>query len=134
MRSFIKFNKGLLRYPLGVKVWLLVLITANLFVPLFLLPRIAAVVVIATFFAGFGLMVWITKVSGFTRLLGLGHVLWIPLVIYAWSLLGTPDDSGVYGYWLRLLITVNTVSLFLDAFDVARYLRGNRGPIVSGLE
>ena len=134
MRSFIKFNQGLLRYPLGVKVWMLVLITANFFVPLFLLPRIAAVVVIATFLAGFGLMVWITKVSGFTRLLGLGHILWIPLVIYAWSLLGTPDDSGVYSYWLRLLITVNTVSLFLDAFDVARYLRGDRGPIVSGLE
>ncbi len=134
MRSFIKFNQGLLRYPLGVKVWMLVLMTANLFVPLFLLPRIAAVVVIATFLAGFGLMVWITKVSGFTRLLGLGHVLWIPLVIYAWSLFGTPDDSGVYGYWLRSLITVNTVSLFLDAFDVARYLRGDRRPIVSGLE
>ena len=134
MRSFIKFNQGLLRFPLGVKVWMLVLITANFFVPLFLLPRIAAVVVIATFLAGFGLMVWITKVSGFTRLLGLGHVLWIPLVIYAWSLLGTPDDSGVYGYWLRALIAVNTVSLIVDAIDVARYLRGDRRPIASGLE
>ena len=134
MRSFIKFNKGILRFPLGVKVWLLVLITANLLVPLFLLPRIAAVVVIATFLASFGLMVWITKLSGFTRLLGLGHVLWIPLVAYVWSLLGTPDDSGMYGYWLRALITVNTMSLFLDAIDVARYLRGDRRQIVSGLE
>ena len=134
MRAFIKFNKGILRLPLGVRVWLLVLITANLLVPLTLLPRIAAVVVIATFLASFGLMVWITKVSGFTRLLGLGHVLWIPLVAYAWSLLGTPDDSGVYGYWLRALITVNTVSLCLDAIDVARYLRGDRRQTVSGLE
>jgi len=134
MRSFIKFNKGLLGYPLGVKVWLLVLITANLFVPLFLLPRIAAVVVIATFFAGFALMVWITEIAGFTRLLGLGHVLWIPLVVYAWSLLGGPGDSGLYGYWLRALITVNTVSLVVDVIDVARYLRGDRRPIVSGLE
>ena len=134
MRSIIEFNKGLLRYPLAVKVWMLVLITANFCVPLFLLPRIAAVVVIATFLASFGLMAWIAKVSGFTRLLGLAHVLWIPLVIYAWSLLGTPDDRGVYGYWLRSLIAVNTVSLFLDAFDVARYLRGDRRPIISGLE
>ena len=134
MRSLIKFNQGLLRYPLGVKVWMLVLIVANLLVPLFFLPRIAAVVVIATFFAGFGLMVWISKVSGFTRLIGLGHVLWIPLVIYAWSLLGTPEDSGLYGYWLRALIAVNTLSLVVDAIDLVRYLRGDRRPIVSGLE
>ncbi len=134
MHSINKFNKGLLGHSPGVKAWMLVLITANLIVPLFLLPRVAAMVVIATFFAGFGLMVWITKVSGFSRLLGLGHVLWIPLVAYAWSLLGTPDDSGVYGYWLRALITVNTVSLCWDAIDVLRYLRGNRRPIVSGLE
>ena len=91
-------------------------------------------VVVATFFAGFGLMVWITKGSGFTRLIGLGHVLWIPLVIYVWSLLGTPEDGGLYGYWLRGLITINTVSLVVDAIDVARYLRGDRRPTVSGLE
>ena len=79
-------------------------------------------------------MVRITKGSGFTRLLGLGNVLWIPLVIYVWSLLGAPDDGGLYGYWLRGLITVNTVSLVVDAIDVARNLRGDRRPIVSGRE
>ncbi len=134
MQSFIKFNKGILRLPLGVKVWMLLLIVANLLVPLIFLPRIAAMIVIATFFASFGLMVWLTRISGFSRLVGLGHIFWIPLVGYAWSLLGTPGDSGFYGYWLRALITVNTVALFLDAIDVARYLRGDRRPMVAGLE
>ena len=133
MKSFIKFNKGVQGYPLGVKVWLFVLIAANFLVPLILLPRTASVLVIATFLASVGVMVWITKFSGFTRLLGLGHILWIPLIVYAWSLLGTPGDSGLYGYWLRTLITVNTLSLFVDAVDVVRYLRGDRREMVSGL-
>ncbi len=42
MAAFIKFNKGLLRYPSQVKVWLIALIAVNLVAPLFYVNRIEA--------------------------------------------------------------------------------------------
>lgn len=133
MNAFLKFNKGVLKFPVGVKLWMLVLLVANFLIPLFLLPRLEATVVLATSFASFGLMVWITGLSGFTRLVGLGHILWIPLIFYLWGLLGGAEDSGLYAIWLRGLIAVNTVSVLLDAIDITRYLRGDRAEMVAGL-
>ena len=133
MDAFLRFNKGVLKFPVGVKLWLLVLLVANFLIPLLLLPRLEATVVLATFFASFGLMVLITRLSGFTRLLGLGHILLIPLIFYLWGPLGGAEDSGLYSIWLRGLIAVNTVCVLLDAIDIARYLRGDRGEMVAGL-
>ena len=39
MRSFIKFNKGLLKMPLHWQPWLLLLVTLNLIIPLFFLGQ-----------------------------------------------------------------------------------------------
>ncbi len=48
MNAFIRFNKGILRLPIGVQIWLVVLIAANLVVPLSYLDRVEAQVVLAT--------------------------------------------------------------------------------------
>ncbi len=80
MNAFLRFNKGVQKLPVGVQLWVLLLLVANFLIPLLLLPRLEAIVVLVTFFASFGLMVLITGLSGFTRLLGLGHILWIPLI------------------------------------------------------
>ena len=133
MNAFLRFNKGVRKLPVGVQLWVLLLLVANFLIPLLLLPRLEAMVVLVTFFASFGLMVLITGLSGFTRLLGLGHILWIPLIFYLWGLLGGVEDSGLYSIWLRGLIAVNTVCVLLDAIDIARYLRGDRGEMVAGL-
>ncbi len=133
MNAFLRFNKGVRKLPVGVQLWVLLLLVANFLIPLLLLPRLEAIVVLVTFFASFGLMVLITGLSGFTRLLGLGHILWVPLIFYLWGLLGGVEDSGLYSIWLRGLIAVNTVCVLLDAIDIARYLRGDRGEMVAGL-
>ena len=78
MRAFIKFNKGMLKMPVHWQLWLLLLVTANLFIPLFFLARIEARIVVATFAASVTLTTALTGRYGFTRILGLGHVLWIP--------------------------------------------------------
>ena len=49
MHSFIKFNRGMLKMPVHWQLWLLLLVTANLLIPLFFLARIEAQVVVATF-------------------------------------------------------------------------------------
>jgi hypothetical protein len=131
MNPIMKFNRGILRLPVGVKLWLLVLMVGNLLVPLMYLGRSEARIVLLTFLASFVLMVVITGTNGFTRLLGLGHILWIPLLLYLVGRLSSVPASDLYGVWVRSVVVLNVISLVLDAIDVARFARGERSEIVS---
>ncbi len=131
--AFIRFNKGLLKLPLGVQLWLMVLMAGNLVVPLVYLDRLEAQVVLATFMPSFLLMVLVTGLTGFTRLMGAGHVLWIPLLYFLWTRLESLPPDDFFGLWVRVLMVLNAVSLLIDVVDVARYVRGAREEIVAGL-
>ena len=84
MKSFIRFNLGLMRSCLQVRLWLMLLLAANLAAPLFFLHRAEAQVVVLAFVASMVMMIILTGLTGFTRLLGLGHVFWIPMIIWLW--------------------------------------------------
>ena len=72
LNAFVKFNSGLLKMPPYWQVWLMLLVTVNVVIPLFFLDRIEAWMVLAAFFANTLFMTTLTAYSGFTRLLGLG--------------------------------------------------------------
>ena len=93
------------------RLYLLLLVTANMVIPLFLLGRLEAQVVLATFLVSIVLMLMLTATSGFTRLLGVGHVFWIPLLWFLWTRLGETPSDTFFGLWLRVLITLNALSL-----------------------
>ena len=131
MNAFIRFNRGLFRLPIAVRLWMLLLVSANLILPVIYFQQSEARIVLLTFFAGILLMVIITGASGFTRLLGLGHIFWVPLVLFLVSRLGSIPATDAYGIWIRPVIAVNTISLVLDAIDVVRFARGERSEIVS---
>ncbi len=131
MNAFIRFNRGLFRLPVGVRLWMLFLVSANLILPVIYFQRSEARIVLLTFFAGILLMILITGISGFTRLVGLGHIFWIPLVLFLVSRLNSNPATDAYGIWIRSVIAINTISLVLDAVDVVRFARGERSEIVS---
>ena len=133
IKALIKFNKGLLRMPIHWRGWLLLLMAANMIIPFFYLGRAEAQAVLAAFFISAVLMVVITAASGFTRLLGLGHILWIPLLYFLWSRLDQHAGGDFYGLWLRAIILINGLSLVIDAVDVVRYFAGERMETVQGL-
>ncbi len=87
----------------------------------------------ATFFASFALMVALTAYSGFSRLLGLGHILWFPLFYFLWTRLDLNPADSPLGLWMRSVMVLNAVSLVIDTVDVGRYLAGDHREIVSGL-
>ncbi len=60
MRAFIKFNKGMLKMPVHWQLWLFLLITANLLIPLFFLARVEARVVVAVLAASMTLTTVLT--------------------------------------------------------------------------
>ncbi|NIM51060.1 MAG: hypothetical protein GTN62_10785 [Gemmatimonadales bacterium] len=133
MRGFLKFMRGLLRLPIPVQLWLLVLVAANLLAPLFFLDRLEARVVILAFLAAGMFMGILTAVAGFTRLLGLGHSPWIGLIPYLWTRLDQIPVDDFFGVWVRSVMVPNGISLVLDVADVTRYLRGDRSELVDGL-
>ena len=133
MSAFIKFNKGLLKSPTHVQVWLLFLMTSNLVLPLFFLHRLEAQLVLVASLAGAILMTILTGVYGFNRLVGLGHIFWIPLLLFLWTRLGQIPADSFYGLWLRIVMALDGVSLVIDAIDVFRYVAGDREETVKGL-
>lgn len=126
-----KFPKGVLKLPLAVQIWLGVLMMANAVVPMFFLGHREAQVVLGVFMVSAASMMILVHVVGFTRLLGLGHVLWIPLLLYLWSRMGGHPAVEPYGAWIRIVMLLNAASLVADAWDVIRYARGERAEIVA---
>ena len=133
MRAFLKFNLGMMRMPIPVRLWLVLLVTANLIVPLFFLGRLEAQVVVVTLLASAMLMTAVTAISGFTRLLGLGHIFWVPLLWFLWTRLDQVPSDTFFGIWLRVVMTLNALSLVIDITDVVRYIAGDREETVKGL-
>ena len=133
MGAFIKFNKGMLKMPFHWQLWLLLLVSVNLIVPLFFIDRLEAQVVVGTLLASMMLMTLLTARYGFTRILGLGHILWVPLLYFLWTRLGDVPADDVFGIWIRVVMTLNAISLVVDATDVIRYVRGERAETVKGL-
>ncbi len=126
MNAFVKFNKGIMKMPLQWQSWLMLLVAVNFLIPLFFINRLEAQIVLLTFVAGTMLMTFLTSISGFTRLLGLGHILWIPLLYFLWSRLSENPANEFFGIWIRVLMTLNALSLIIDAVDVVRYIAGER--------
>ena len=133
MTAFTRFNQGMLKLPLPVQLWVLPQVVLNGMIPLVYLDRTEARIVLATFVISFMSMVLITAFSGFSRLLGLGHVLWVPLVLFLWTRFDQIPADDFFGLWIRALMVLNTASLVFDVIDVTRYVKGNRSEMVAGL-
>ena len=132
MRHVLRFHLGLLRSPLRVRIWLAALVAVNMAAPLYFLDSLEAKLILAALGGSMVLMTVLTGIAGFTRLLGLGHILWIPLLLW---LIPRLEQLGGDAH-RRLgpaLIVLNSVSLTLDAIDVVRYIRGERQETVAGL-
>ena len=127
MRAFEILWIVLFRFAPLPRVWAICLILVNLG-SLFFLDTFYAQMNLIAIGAGIAVMIAIYLRLGFVRLLGIGHVLWIPMIGY--FLMNLPDSisqPGLYT-WVVILIACNSVSLVIDAIDVSRFLRGEREP------
>ena len=129
--SFIKFNRGLLAMPIPWRLWVGPLLTLNLVAPLVFIGRIEAQATLAGILVSVALMTGLTRLSGFSRLLGLGHIAWLPLLAFLWTRLGEIPAADAFGLWLRAVIIINATSLVIDAVDVIRYAAGERAETVN---
>ncbi|MEK6246931.1 MAG: hypothetical protein N2C12_02050, partial [Planctomycetales bacterium] len=71
---------------------------------------------------------------GFSRLLGFGHLPWIPMVIYlSMRMEHAPLEDRYFRAWLWAVIVLDSGSILLDAANVIRYFAGDRDEMVAGL-
>ena len=101
--------------------------------PIVFLNRLEAQITLATMLASMGLMTVLTARFGFSRILGLGHILWIPLLIFLFPRLSSIPADSPFGIWIRALFVVNVMSLLIDAADVIRYISGDHEETVTDL-
>ncbi|MET0070345.1 MAG: hypothetical protein ABW096_09910 [Candidatus Thiodiazotropha sp.] len=117
----------LLRFKLLPRIWAAALIAVNL-ASLFFVDTLYGQVALAAVVSGLIIMVILYSRSGFTRLLGIGHIFWIPMIYWLITEMPFNDGRAYLAEWLWCLIVVNTISLVIDAIDVTRYLLGESDP------
>ena len=131
MKVMIGFTKGLLSIPMPWPIWLGLLVTVNAPVPIYFFWALEAKVVLGAFLASMVLMTAIFATKGFVRLLGIGHIFWVPMVPWLWTRLDQVEPGNLIGYWMIAVVVLNGIALILDAIDVTRYVTGDRQPYVT---
>lgn len=127
MHAVTTFMNGLMSMPWYWQIWVNLLGLVNFVIPLFFLKHKEARVVLAAICCAAPLMMVLTAATGFTRILGLAHIVfWVPLVAYLLRRLPEIPAQGFYGSWLRSVVAIDLVSLVIDVSDVIRYIGGER--------
>jgi hypothetical protein len=127
MKYIINFIRNMFKMPPGWWPWMAGLPLINLS-SVFFLPRIEAIVVLITGLSAATIMTILHAKLGYVRLVGMGHFVWIPMLIWlVFRLNYIPEGTRFYA-WLLILIVIDTISLIFDIVDFVLYLRGDRTP------
>ena len=125
--------------PFWLRSWLFVLCGTNLAALLFVFGRetgrwrvrLEPLAILASFFAAGLLMNFIYAQVGYTRLLGLAHlVFWTPAWLWILSRRRAIGTASLFGKYVHGYLAVAGISLAIDAVDLARYLLGEHADIL----
>ena len=112
--------------PAWVYWWTRVIDTSNWLLILFAWTDVRARWALLAWFINIIIILTLYNLFGYTRILGLSHILaWTPLLYYLWTQrqpFASETWSGRYLYWFMAVIVV---SLAFDYVDVVRYLSGD---------
>ncbi|MBC8288315.1 MAG: hypothetical protein H8E42_12640 [Nitrospinae bacterium] len=128
MQLVIKFMKAIFSMKAPWPLWVAMLMVLNMMGPLFFIHTLEAQAVLAATMAGAMLMMFLFSRYGFVRLLGLGHIFWVPLVIWLGFHVPEMTLDTPFEIWLAAVVGFNTLSLVMDVLDVSLYIRGDRKP------
>lgn len=135
--AFIRYHRGLGKMPLRWKPFLTCLLIANMIAPLFAMQRLECQVVFGVALLNGATFVVLTAYTGFSRLLGFGHIFWIPLIAFLIVRFdNVPSETTadqVHRVWMLAVIGLNSISLVLDGYNVIRFFRGDHDELVAGL-
>jgi len=120
MRNPLRFFIELMQQPLWVSLWVLFLMLVNM-ASLAFWQEAVAQLILMNFLASAMLMMGFYARYGFAKILGLGHIPWVPLLAYVVTQIPTAEAS--FKRYLLVLSVSMAISLVLDAIDVWNYFR-----------
>jgi hypothetical protein len=120
MRNPFGFFVELMRQPVWIPIWVFYLMAINVASAAFWHEPLAKLIFI-TFMISAMLMMGLYARFGFERILGLGHILWVPLLLYI--LVEIPAAERGFHIYLMVLAVSIAISLAFDFIDVWKYFR-----------
>ena len=126
MKATVDFFRTMLTMPKPWVGWVMLLMMVNMIVPLFFLGTSEGKVVLGAAMLGAAIQIALFSSRGFVRLLGIGHIPWVPMVAWLWTRLDHAPAASLFRYWLLATIVLVSISILIDATQVIRYLRGDR--------
>lgn len=121
------FGIVFLRFRPVARIWNVWLVGVNLMC-LFFIGHVEAQVVLGTTLLSVVGQAMIYGRIGFTRVLGIGHLLWIPMFAWLATRLDSIAAHPELQVWIAVLAVTNAVSFVIDATDVTRFVKGERAP------
>lgn len=134
MGLMIRFMKTMWYGSRPIFWWVALMMALNALLPLAFWSHVEAKAVLGVFVVSAMAMMALFHAFGFTRITGLGHSLWVLMVPWLISRLEMSDGITLFRAWLLATITVDGISLAIDARDVVRYLRGDREAVLPVVE
>ena len=136
MDLFTDMNAQIAQFPLWLQWWLTWMQTVLILLPFVFIKRREAQVLIVAQILNFAVGGWVYVVEGYqvTKLFGLGHVFWTVAYGYflrrLWTGQADIQARPFYRAWLYTAMVTLTISLPVDAYDLAKYAGGMRAPMV----
>ena len=127
IRMLELFGVVFLRFRPVPRLWCVWLVGVNL-ACLYFITHVEAQVVLAVTAVAVVAQTLIYQRIGFTRILGITHVLWVPMFAWMATRTGTIAAEPALAHWLVLLLATNMVAMVVDTIDAVRFLRGERAP------
>lgn len=118
MRNPFGFFGALLQQAVWVQVWVFTLMLANLASLGFWIEPLAKAIFIIFIFSSM-LMMGLYAKYGYEKILGLGHILWLPLLGYL--IQAIPEAVGDFKVYLITFGVFMVISLAFDISDVWKY-------------
>ena len=119
MRNPFKFFVELMQQPVWIPVWVFYLVLINM-VSVIYWPEPLAKLIFITFMISAMLMMGLFSRVGFEKVLGLGHIFWVPLLAYVLIVLPTVESS--FKRYLVVFSISVAISLVFDFVDVWKYM------------
>lgn len=112
-----------MRQPVWIPIWVFYLMVINVVSVGFWGEPLAKLIFIS-FMISAMLMMGLYSKFGFEKILGLGHILWVPLLVYILTQISSVED-GFKSYLVALSISI-AISLAFDIFDVWNYFTNRK--------
>jgi hypothetical protein len=112
-----------MQQPVWVSIWVFFLMVVNVASVAFWDESLAKIIFV-TFMLSAMLMMGLYSRFGFEKILGIGHVLWIPLLVYI--LMEIPTAKNIFKTYLFVLLISISISLVFDIIDARKYFTNRK--------